>query len=394
MTENPTKRMSRQELYDLVWSEPMTSIAHRYGISDVAFKKICAKALIPTPDRGYWAKKEAGKSTIQRPLPDRAPGQNDQVVVSGGDRYWYGGYVDAELLGPLPDPPQFREPIEELRDRVARRIGKVSVPREISVWATPIERLLAADDKRREKQRDSAYPSSWNNPIFDSLFERRRLRILNGLASAIAKISGLLYIHGKEGRNVGFRVGDQAVSISLDVPTKPGQENDSVIWWPRPDHGEMVLSIRAEGNSTTTQKRWMTDTSGKLESKLTEIAIEIVVAAEIQYRERSARNFEWRVKQKARLEEAARKREREEEQAERERRERIEQSRVDRLLRDAIALRQARDIRIYVETMRQIKSTDHTVSATDLNKWCAWALAQADRIDPANGDAFLAWMGG
>jgi hypothetical protein len=85
----------------------MTSIASRYGISDVAFKKMCARAFIPTPDRGHWAKKEAGKSTGQRPLPDRAPGQDNQVVVSGGDRYWYGGRDDAELLGPLPDPLNF-----------------------------------------------------------------------------------------------------------------------------------------------------------------------------------------------------------------------------------------------------------------------------------------------
>jgi hypothetical protein len=212
------------------------------------------------------------------------------------------------------------------------------------------------------------------------------------LASAVAKISGRLYIHGKEGRNVSFGVGDQTVSISLDVPTSRGRENDSVMWSPRPDHGEMVLSIRVERNSTTAQRTWMTDTAGKLESKLTEIVIEIVVAAEIQYRERSVRNFEWRVKRKAQLEEAALKQKREEEQAERERRERIEQSRVDRLLRDATALQQARDIRNYVETMRQVKSTDHSVSAPDLDKWCAWALAQADRIDPANGDAFLAWM--
>jgi len=55
------ERLSRKTLYDLVWSEPMKTLSARFGISDVALKKTCARAGIPTPDRGYWAKKDAGK---------------------------------------------------------------------------------------------------------------------------------------------------------------------------------------------------------------------------------------------------------------------------------------------------------------------------------------------
>ena len=66
------ERLSRKALYDLVWSEPMKNLATRFGVSDVGLKKTCARAAIPTPDRGYWAKKEAGKETFQAalPLPD------------------------------------------------------------------------------------------------------------------------------------------------------------------------------------------------------------------------------------------------------------------------------------------------------------------------------------
>jgi hypothetical protein len=59
------ERLSRKCIFELVWSEPMKNLAVRFGISDVALKKICARAAIPTPDRGYWARKEAGKSTPQ-----------------------------------------------------------------------------------------------------------------------------------------------------------------------------------------------------------------------------------------------------------------------------------------------------------------------------------------
>jgi hypothetical protein len=74
------KQLSRMELYALVWAEPMKTLSLKFGISDVALKKTCARAEIPTPDRGYWAKKEAGKSTLKDALPARPP----FVVPSAG----------------------------------------------------------------------------------------------------------------------------------------------------------------------------------------------------------------------------------------------------------------------------------------------------------------------
>lgn len=45
------ERLSRKELYYLVWSEPLRTLSSRFGISDVALKKTCVRAQIPTPDR-------------------------------------------------------------------------------------------------------------------------------------------------------------------------------------------------------------------------------------------------------------------------------------------------------------------------------------------------------
>ena len=38
------ERLSRQALYDLVWSQPIKTLSVRCGIADVALKKTCAKA--------------------------------------------------------------------------------------------------------------------------------------------------------------------------------------------------------------------------------------------------------------------------------------------------------------------------------------------------------------
>jgi hypothetical protein len=59
------ERLPEKELYDLVWSEPLKTLCSRFGISDVALKNTCAGSGIPTPERGFWAKKDAGKPTFR-----------------------------------------------------------------------------------------------------------------------------------------------------------------------------------------------------------------------------------------------------------------------------------------------------------------------------------------
>jgi hypothetical protein len=52
--------LTREELYEMIWGEPMTKIAARFQISDVALRKRCIKHHIPMPGRGYWRRIETG----------------------------------------------------------------------------------------------------------------------------------------------------------------------------------------------------------------------------------------------------------------------------------------------------------------------------------------------
>ena len=54
-------RVTRAQLYDLVWQAPLRTLAQRFGISDVGLAKTCRRMRIPLPGRGHWAKKAAGK---------------------------------------------------------------------------------------------------------------------------------------------------------------------------------------------------------------------------------------------------------------------------------------------------------------------------------------------
>jgi len=71
LSDLPPRMLSsipREELYDLVWSKPVTNVATMFGRSDVAVAKTCRKRNIPLPERGRWNKILAGK-----PVPSRPP---------------------------------------------------------------------------------------------------------------------------------------------------------------------------------------------------------------------------------------------------------------------------------------------------------------------------------
>jgi len=47
--------VTRESLFDLAWSTPMTKISSRFGVSSSYLTKVYISLKIPTPPVGYWA---------------------------------------------------------------------------------------------------------------------------------------------------------------------------------------------------------------------------------------------------------------------------------------------------------------------------------------------------
>lgn len=380
------QRLTRRDLYDLVWSEPMRTLAKQFSISDVALKKTCARAHIPTPDRGYWAKREAGKPTEQIQLPPRPPGMDDEINVGGGN-IWYRSWTREEILGPIPPAPEFEETIETVRKRISLTIGKVTVPRGNHVWHLAIDRLLMEDEKRRQKQLASAYPFYWDAPLFDTPEARRCLRILNSLFLATAKLEGKPTIRGREARDIHITFHQQTVGLTLEPLKARTARGSDAKNGTTPDR--LRLTIQGKSGPQEARKFWTDDETYKIESSITEISVEVALAAELQHREGSMRQHLWLIERKAQVEEEDRKSRAEAERLERERQQRLEQARIDRLLKDASAFQQAVEIRNYVAVLSSQVQKNGNADITQLERWRTWALAQADRIDPSLNGAYL-----
>jgi len=78
LNRGPLHTFTREALYKLVWSEPTHTVSKRLGISDVGLAKVCRRANIPTPDRGYWARVAAGQKCERTHLP---PLENEAVKI-------------------------------------------------------------------------------------------------------------------------------------------------------------------------------------------------------------------------------------------------------------------------------------------------------------------------
>ena len=377
--------LSRKSLYDLVWSEPLKTLCGRFGISDVALRKTCQRAKVPTPERGYWARKAAGKKTWVPPLPERPPAMDDEVLIGGRQEYWYQPWTNEELLPPLPPPPQFDTTIESVRERITKEIGKVTLAHKVTWWHPAISHLLKKDEERREKQRTSTFVSSLDQPKFESALDRRKLRLLNALFGAVGKFQGRP-LPDEDAVKGSISFYHQHVYFKLALSKKKGGDVSKSV---AGTGQNLALSILDSYHSERESQSWSDDEDGKIEERLSEIAIQIVFLAEAEYRKGVERRYEARKVRKAQLEEELRQKKLAAERAERERIQKLEKARIDRLLGQATAFEQAAVIRKYVEAVHKVISG---LSNPKFDAWSRWALAEADRIDPSRDERFLESM--
>ncbi len=97
--------LTRKELYELVWSEPMTDLAKKYNISDVELRKLCKRKSIPLPPSGYWQKIRFGKKVPKEEL----------LKYSGSDKIELNkmGVNDSGKLSPIAELKALTREIED-----------------------------------------------------------------------------------------------------------------------------------------------------------------------------------------------------------------------------------------------------------------------------------------
>ncbi|MFM0472310.1 hypothetical protein [Paraburkholderia strydomiana] len=383
---------TRQQLYEQVWSEPMTTLAKTLGISGVGLAKACRRGDIPVPPRGYWARLAAGQRVARTPLPRRAPGMSDRVTVGAGrpqafqperdERHHDNEDVDDSVKAELPPPPPvYDETLDEVDARIRRTLpAKFRFVRTLENAHPQIARLLREDDERREAITKNRY--AWDKPRFESRFEQRRLVFLSNLFVLLGRLDAQGSARGRDGRELNAHVGDQYVKFRVETLATLRPRTRAAGAKKEPMAIEVEVA-RWQHGEPEEKLFWRDDEDGKLENRLKEIGVAIVLAGERQYRK--AKEFSYRMNRRSfdeRMEKARQARE-EAERLAREARLQAERDRITRLLGQVSARQQAQQIRAYVdEVLASPGAVTGRAFDGDRDAWAGWARSVADQIDP------------
>lgn len=167
--------LSRQDLFELVWSRPIRDLAKEFKLSDVGLAKTCKRYGIPRPERGYWQKLAVGKARKKPRLPAAPEGVGEQVV-----------FTIYDVAPPRPEPVV---PPESLAWIERERAAPIVVPEHVGRYH-PLVRQ--AKDRLEAKREWSGPDDGWRSSGDASFAIRvtkphiaRACRIAHALATAL-----------------------------------------------------------------------------------------------------------------------------------------------------------------------------------------------------------------
>jgi hypothetical protein len=363
--------LGREELYELVWSEPMVRLATRFALTDVALAKTCKRMGIPVPPRGYWRRKETGYRVGRPTLPPLKPGTTTDVELPLRDP------ADGTLA---PNPE-----VEAQRAFEVRPENRIVVAQRLARPHPLLERTrlaMATAKPGPDGCVDSARGNGLDIRVTPKLLPRA-LRIMDALVKAVEARGGRVNTKGADQRETRVEFLGERIPVLLEervIRTRhilTEAEHRHPYQAPRWDYaptGKLRIELK-EWTSEPLRKRWADSAKRRLEDVLNDVVLGLVVVADATRARRLQREREERERQEAELRRI---------EAERQRREELE--RRQRLERQVESWTKAQQVRAFVdEVERRAQAKDKSIEpGTELGNWIAWARRHADRLDPLN----------
>jgi hypothetical protein len=373
-----TTRFTREELYELVWTEPMQALAPRFGISDVALKKRCLRMRIPTPGRGYWAKKAAGV-TQRRPalpkLPNSVPASIMTAIFTEPPKPRLA--EEEATTGPVADQARY-EAVEEHRIVVPELLADPHPLVAASIHLlrksrTDAEHVLVPARKKCLALSVTLGTADRATLIFDTLIKALEAR---GFSVALESPPD----SEEQGTRTMITLGLECIPIAIAeridrTERKPDPQAKHPIYgkqWEYLPTGRLSLYLLLPYLGTRVRSTWSDGSKQRVETRLNDVVVGLVAAAEaikLQRLEQEARHREYLAEQ-------------EREQARAERRQQ-EAGRVRALGADLKAWRRCAIIREYAAAMRSAAEAASLLGeGSPMAAWLQWVDAYANRVDP------------
>ena len=366
---------NREELYQQVWSEPITTLAMRYGLSGVGFAKRCRRAGVPIPGRGHWAAVKAGKRVRIPDLPKVRPGQEPMRILVARD--------SAELLA-TSQMKQIRQSIKE-----SVRVGELPpIGRETHVLARAAHKRLSIRDGWADARGLRSAPGEVVAIEVTKESVDRACRLAGVLFTELER-QGVSVCLDKESKSSVLDVGGIQLKITITEHlcrskherTKAEQRamdrwNDSFRYpavsleYPSvPEYDFSPTGLLTISVGKYPQRNWRDSTKRRLESRLGVVVSEILLLADDI---RTAEQQRARREQECKEQREAYQQALELWQGERDA--------VRQLVRDARKWESALQVRRFIDALNV--SGAPAPGRGDMQAWLDWARKKADWLDP------------
>ncbi|EDP97372.1 hypothetical protein U8527_03435 [Kordia algicida OT-1] len=350
------EKLTRKQLYDLVWSKPLTKLAKEYAISDTGLRKICKKHNIPLPKLGHWQKLQYGKKVVIIALPKI---KDDTSLIELSIRKE--GEENSNSY--LSDYHKLKKEIEN--DKTL----KTTVPDKISKY-DPLITLARKDLQNKE-------PSNWRNSkgLIISSSDVLNIEVSkSNVKRALKFLDTLIKLLKKRGHEIKIDNGKTYAIINNEELELRCRETIKRVKiernsWESYDYTPSGrLTLRLENNYPN--KEWKDGNKRKLEDQLPNILTSLELRSKKIKKERIER------------EEAQKQYE-----IERQKKELLKQK-IDNELESFKKLyfatelhHKANVMRNYINKVKEkaIQKNDLTVQLTE---WIDWASKKADWVDP------------
>jgi hypothetical protein len=315
-------QISRLDLYNRVWSAPMSKLARELDVSDVGLAKACRRHNIPRPPRGYWAKLAAGKASPKPALP---PAKINMVEFDAA------------------------------RHRIAAtpkvEIDRASIKAAQAAQGDALAGVAAATSERLTNAKPSAdgFVSCGSSRVIACSLSpatmERACRVLDAIERAMSA-AGARFAHNQEAKRVEVDVGGERLGVSLAenyTRTETVRVDPKYSWMNTRTFtyhftGELRLTIAGDFAG---RKSWADGKRSRLEEKVESIIAGLAGGALTIARLRTERE-----EQRKRREEQAR-----EAEIARERQRRL-LSFADQLHKEAVAWHRYCDVKAYVDHLQ------------------------------------------
>ncbi len=369
MDDDSTK-LTRQELYERVWSTPATKLAKEFGISDVALGKICKKLNIPKPYPGYWQQLAVGRRVHKEKLPPIKQGVPEATYI----------YPHQPVTPFQPDNPEVIAQIE----RESQPANSIAVA-EMLHGAHPLVRYIRQVLEKDKPDDYGMLSWSWNQRCMNVRVSKtslhRALCIMDALLKALEKRGHSAEVT-KDGpmatyiligaEKIKVRLSEKATRSERELTAEEKKKLAHTISnrWVYSPSGKITFEI--DEYCGACQKKWTDKAQNPLEDQLNEVLAGLILVGEALRLRRIEHEEEQR------------------RQREQERRRMEDQERRYYLDQHLKAWSESQRLREFLSACEASLVERKGELATDRPeaKWLRWAHGYADRIDPLKSGSF------